>query len=525
MPKTLNYKRVDQKYLITTNPTEIPVGSIIFWHDHHVVEKANAKQPGKHLISPELITHVGIVIDYEGQYPRIAHAAYEKATASSKSNTIKSVIACRLRAVDEKFNNDGNSFIVFKPNNNNYEHRKVNEEMVNIAKKITFRDPETKKNDYHIPYGRSRSETMSERMDKMFGQKPKKVKFEKYLKDVTQQQLQETQYAFYNPWDYKSVAPKKIITEAPLNMRAAALVPFKNMIQYNNKDYQKYQQENNRPAFTKKGFMCVQFIVWLGQCAMIQTSYEGDKLTENIKDSTHDVADIAHLSRKYTKKEDPEKIHVKRFLLEGTGAKKLYSEQDYKDLFTWLDYDGKVMAPGTLMQILLDQSDGGGGSGEKPYMVDYYRASNENSTRDKSIIKDIGELITILEIINLKHDNTILDTKRFLLNCFRSVVSGSIMANTQASLAEMVSLEATLRLESMTYSRNQVRAISFFGTPETQTHNRFTEQQYLGIFIKIMASIFLKSSRSISRSVSTKKRKQSPGSDERKHQQIRRLGL
>ncbi|MDG2348113.1 MAG: hypothetical protein P8L77_01445, partial [Gammaproteobacteria bacterium] len=271
-------------------------------------------------------------------------------------------------------------------------------------------------------------------------------------------------------------------------------------------------------------FMCVQFIVWLGQCAMIQTSYEGDKLTENIKDSTHDISDIANLSRKYTKKEDPEKIHVKRFLLEGTGAKKLYSEQDYKDLFTWLDYDGKVMAPGTLMQILLDQSDGGGVSGEKPYMVDYYRASNENSTRDKSIIEDIGELITILEIINLKHDNTILDTKRFLLNCFRSAFSGNIMANTDASLFELVNLEATLRQQNMPHLSNQVRTISFFGTLERQSHHRFTELQYLGIFIKAMVSIFAKRPIRVSRPIAPKKRKnQNP--DGTKHHQIRRLGL
>ena len=525
MPKTLNYKRVDKKYLITTNPTEIPVGSIIFWHDHHIIKKAKAKQPGKHLISPELITHVGIVIDYEGQYPRIAHAAYEKASASSKSKSIQSVIACRLRAVDEKFSNDGNSFIVFKPNHKNYEHKIVNKAMVEIAKTITFRDAKTKQNNYDIPYGKSRSIAMSKHMDQMFGQKPKKAKFEEYLREVTKQQLKETRYAFYNPWDYTSAAPDYTPSKKPLNMRSAAMVPFKNMMQYNHENYQAYQKENNQPAFTKNGFMCVQFIVWLGQCAMIQTSYEGDKLTENVKDPRHAIVEVANLSRKYTKKEDPEKIHVKRFLLQGTDTKNLYSEKDYKELFTWLDYDGKMMAPGTLMQILLDQSDGGGGGDDKPFMVDYYRASNENSAQDKSILDDISELITILEIINLKHDNTVFDTKRFLLNCFRSVVSGSIMANTQASLAEMVSLEATLRLESMTYSRNQVRAISFFGTPETQTHNRFTEQQYLGIFIKIMASIFLKSSRSISRSVSTKKRKQSPGSDERKHQQIRRLGL
>lgn len=524
MPKTLNYKRVDQNYLITTSPTEIPIGSIIFWHDHHIVEKANAKQPGKHLISPELITHVGIVIDYEGTYPRIAHAAYEKATASSKSKSIQSVIACRLRAVDKKFNNDGNSFIVFKPNKQNYEHKKVNDAMVEIAKKITFRDPVTKKNDYHIPYGKSRSIAMSKHMDQMFGNKPKKVQFEAYLKDVTKQQLEETRYAFYNPWNYKSVPPKNTITTSALDMRAAALVPFKNMMQYNHENYQEYQKENNQPAFTKNGFMCIHFIVWLGQCAMIQTNYEGDKLTENVKESTHDVADIARLSRKYTKKEDPEKIHVKRFLLEGTDAKKLYSEQDYKDLFTWLDYDGKMMAPGTLMQILLDQSDGGGGSGEKPFMVDYYRASNENSARDKSILDDIGELITILEIINLKHDNTILDTKRFLLNCFRSALSGSIMANTNASLVERINLEATLRLESMTYSSNQVRTISFFGTPERQSHNRFTELQYLGIFIKTMASIFAKRPIRVSRPIAPKKRK-SQNPDGTKPNQIRRLGL
>lgn len=518
MPNLLRYKNVDQKYLITTSPDDIPVGSIIFWHDHRLIIEANKKQPGKHLINPELVAHVGIVIRYDNQYPIIAHAAYEKAKAKSNKPPIQSVISCRLRALDDRSDKEAHSFIVFKPNKYNYDQNIISQAMVDIATNITHRDSVTKKSDYNIPYGTKRAVAMSKHIYELFGAKTKKTKFEKYLQEVTDRQMKETNYAFYHPWPYESDSHKKIITDSPLNMRAAALVPFKSITQYNHIHYQPYQQKNKKTAFTKHGFTCVQFIVWLGQCAMIQAQPEKNKLTHNAKNPISDVKNMTKLSRKYTTQQDENKFHIKRVLLHGKGQNTLYSESDYKDLFKWLDYDGKMMAPGTLLQILMDQSDfGGGGDGEKPFVVDYYLASNEENSVTYDILDEINDLVTTLYQLSLKHKLTQFNTTLFLKNFYAQIAQIISYSNTTFSKIRQNS--------SVVAESNRPSTLSLFcqSSPEPVqkkfTHHSLIELQYLGITIRSMMSIFVQK---LIKNQSKKRKGQLQ--NPRSSYQIRRLG-
>ena len=490
MTKTLHYKTINQKYLVTTNQDEIPIGSIIFWHDHHLIHQASKKRPGKHLIRPELIAHVGIVIGYDGQYPKIAHAVNEEISTDPNKEPIRSVIASRLQALDDR-KKQNHSFIVFKPNPNNSEQMLLSAAMVEIATKLTHRDPISKESSYQIPYGVNRSRKMTAHIRSLFAQKQTNVKFETQLAQVTKAQFHETQYAFYHEWDYNQPSTKKVITDEPLDIHAAALVAFKNVAQMNHKDYQKYTQKNNQPAFTKHGLMCVQFIMWLGQCAIIESN-PYDPLTNNVLNPKGSVEKISMLSRKYTRQDDENKIHVKRVLLHNHNQTELFSEADYKDLFSWLDHDGKMMAPGTLMQILMDQANFSDGGGEKPFIVDYYHVSKVNNRQTDNILDDINDLVTTLYQLYLKHKISIFDPEIYFSQFLEKIASLLTRHERDITMSELLQNRNLKRVAEQRQQQVGIECEKINTTiKRTFSHHSHVEMHFLGISIQIIMSVFL----------------------------------
>ena len=535
MPKTLQYKDVQQKLLVTSNPDEIPVGSIVFWHDHRIIQEADKRFKDKYLTNPELIAHVGIIIGYEGVYPKVAHAAYEKKPVDSKKDPIKAVISCRLRAFDDRKQKEGHSFIVFKPNKKNIKNIKLTNKMVEIATKITKFNTTTKESDYDIPYSVSRSTKMSHHIRSLFTKKPKKTSYEKYLSLVTNYQIKETQYAFYHPWDYKQAIPQWEISDNPINMHANALTPFKSMAQYNHPLYQSYQKNNHKNAFTKHGFMCVQFIVWLAQCAMLELKPMSNELTKNIKRSkAQKIQDIASLSRKYTKTDDPSKWHIKRLLLYGANQKQLPSEKDYKKMFSWLDHDGKMMAPGTLIKLFMNQSDFSGGDGGKPFIVDHYHASNIDNSHTKDIIGEITDLVKTIDKLNLKH-NISFNMNVYLMNFYAKIVLA--LAENPSRLPSLLAGGNAIRPITISNNRHiravarQTQPVSLFTTQtrepiqSTPSHHSYTEVQYLGEATNAIMSIFLHKLNTSTESTpsSSHKRKAPPSSGFRPQKSSRAL--
>ena len=376
--------------------------------------------------------------------------------------------------------------------------------MVEIATKITQFNATTKESNYNIPYSVIRSTKMSNHIRQLSTQKPRKRNYEKHLAFITDTQIKETNYAFYNPWDYKQASPDWELSNKPMNMRANALAPFKSMAQYNHPLYQSYQKDNNNNAFTKHGFMCVQFIVWLAQCAMIELRPEFDELTDKVKKSkTQEIKDIATLSRKYTKTDDPNKWHIKRLLLFGSRQKKLPSEEEYKSLFSWLDYDGKMMAPGTLLKIFMDQSEicgGGGGDGKKPFIVDYYHVNNNENGQTQNILDEISDLVNTINQLNLKHAIP-FNVNQYILNFFLKIVFA--LAENPNRLQSLLLGDSRQRQNTFLRNRHvnvvarQTHALSLFTSESREpiqskpSHHSFTEVQYLGEATNAIMSIFL----------------------------------
>lgn len=521
MPKIISYQNVSQKSLITTDPEDLPVGSIVFWHNHRLLNKPKHKEQKKdaHIVNPELFTHVGIVIDYDDDYPIVAHATYEKKNPKSPKKPIQAVIACRIRAIDDRKERQSHSFIVFKPNEKNREHYNIINHMVAFAKTITHRNKQTGTNDYDIPYGYERSEKMTAHMKQLntsFKPTGKKIKYSNYLKAITKRQLEETQYGFYHFHDYNEQNTPLTISDEPLNMYAGALVPFKNIAQFHHEDYQGYQKEMEQSAFTSKGFMCVQFIVWLAQCATIEAQYTGHELTHNAKTSKVSVQDISLLSRKYTSGQNENKRHIKRILLKNIQPKRLFAQSDYKTLFGWLDHEGKMMAPGTLMKLLLDNSDGGGGGDEAPYLVDFFYASNSDGAEEENILDEISDLIDTLEQINLKHGFTSFDRTEYE-NLFEEKILRIMQQNKIQSIQSFLNRHQKSNNESFLLDENDIAQPLL----TTSTEHRHTELQYIGMVNQIAQSVFLKKL-SLFKQKSSNKR--NPDHQSKGHPKIARLG-
>lgn len=408
MPKTLSSKNIDGKFLVTCTQQDLPIGSIVFWHDHRAAEKE--KKPNQHLIDPEIVSHVGIIINYQDSHPVVAHAAYEKNNPKKGTSSIQSVIACRLRAIDNNIQGHTHSFIAFKPNTKEYKYRSISKAMVNIAKKMTHRDKKTKESDYDIPYGVKRSEAMSLNIRNLLTnttQKHKKITFESILADATAKQKHETRYAFYRYSDYTKTHHTNFSTsDNPIKRKAGALVPFKVMAKFNHSQYQEHQKNKNEKHFTSQGWHCSQFIIQLIQFAIIQSTASYDPLhcitgsvsEEKIK--TRKIQTVAKYSRK-----NKNKPQIKKLMDNGIDSSdSFFIESIFETLFAGFDYDGKMLAPGTLMKILLDQSDGGdGGNGETMFTVDYFYTTKETARAPKTIIDGIGDLIGTFNELNLSH--------------------------------------------------------------------------------------------------------------------------